>query len=115
MNKTAVFICFSALAAIGLIGAVVLSIHRPDATATFTSLIVTVLGIAASAAGTFYALGKQGEKLEEIKTQTNGNLSRRDEKIDRLTQLLLEQHGVKLDDALNPIEDESGPDHRALP
>lgn len=76
MNKTAVFICFSALAAIGLIGATVLAIHRPDASATFTSLIVTVLGIAASAAGTFYALGKQGEKLDTIRTQTNGTLSK---------------------------------------
>jgi hypothetical protein len=81
LNKTTVFVCFSALAAVGLIGAVVLAIHRPDATATFTSLIVTVLGIAASAAGTFYALGKQGEKLEEIKKQTNGNLTRRDDEI----------------------------------
>jgi hypothetical protein len=69
------FICFSALAAIGLIGATVLAIHRPDASATFTSLIVTVLGLAATAAGTFYALGKQGEKIDTIKTQTNGTLS----------------------------------------
>jgi hypothetical protein len=76
VNKTVVFVCFSALAAVGLVGAVVLAIHRPDATATFTSLIVTVLGIAASAAGTFYALGKQGEKLDAIKTQTNGTLSK---------------------------------------
>ncbi|NRD25558.1 hypothetical protein [Frigoribacterium sp. VKM Ac-2836] len=76
MNKTAAFICFSALAAVGLIGAVVLAIHRPDATATFTSLIVTVLGLASVAAGTFYQLGKQSDKIDTIRTQTNGTLSK---------------------------------------
>jgi hypothetical protein len=83
VNKTAAFICFAALAAVGLIGSVVLAIHRPDATATFTGLIVTVLGLAASAAGTFYALGKQGEKLETQSEQlttigknVNGNQTR---------------------------------------
>lgn len=101
MNKTTVFVCFSALAAVGLIGAVVLAIHRPDATATFTSLIVTVLGISASAAGTFYALGKQGEKLDAIKTQTNGTLSALREDNARLNAALLEVH-----------KPEDGPAHR---
>jgi len=76
MNKTVVFVTFAALAAVGLIGAVVLAIHRPDATATFTGLIVTVLGLAASAAGTFYALGKQGEKLDTVAKNVNGNSTR---------------------------------------
>ncbi|MBO0983938.1 hypothetical protein [Rathayibacter sp. SD072] len=81
MNKTVMFVTFAALAGLGLVGALVLSIHRPDATATFTGLIVTVLGLVATAAGTFYGLGKVNEKLDEVKTQTNGNLSRRDDKI----------------------------------
>jgi hypothetical protein len=76
MNKTAAFISFAALAAVGLIGSVVLAIHRPDATATFTGLIVTVLGLAASAAGTFYALGKQGEKIDAVAKNVNGNSTR---------------------------------------
>ncbi|ONI63899.1 hypothetical protein ALI44B_04545 [Leifsonia sp. ALI-44-B] len=98
MNKTVVFITFVALAAVGLIGCMVIIIHRPDATATFTSLLITVLGLATSAAGLFYGLGKQGEKLERqdqvldtIQKQTNGNLSRRDATIDRLTNLLIEK------------------------
>ncbi|TDT64443.1 hypothetical protein [Frigoribacterium sp. PhB116] len=57
------------------------------------------------------AQSKQSEKLELIRSQTNGTLSKRDEKIDRLTQLLLKQHGVKLDDDLNPIIDPEGPQH----
>lgn len=89
MNKTAVFITFVALAAVGLIGTVVLIIHRPDATATFTSLLITVLGLATTAAGTFYALGKQNEKLDTIKTQTNGNLSAKEEENQRLTNIII--------------------------
>lgn len=76
MNKTAAFLAFAGLAAVGLIGSVVLAIHRPDATATFTGLIVTVLGLAATAAGTFYALGKQGEKIDVVAKNVNGNSTR---------------------------------------
>lgn len=88
MNKTAVFITFSALAGIGIVGTLVLMIHRPDATATFTSFLLTILSLVSVAAGTFYGFGKQGEKLEEIKKQTNGNLSRRDDEIAALRQKL---------------------------
>lgn len=86
MNKTAVFITFVALAAIGLIGALYLLVERPDASATFTALLVQILGLVVVAAGTFYALGKTNEKIEEVQTQTNGNLSRRDAEIERLTR-----------------------------
>lgn len=89
MNKTALFITFAALAAVGLVGTVVLIIHRPDATATFTSLLITVLGLATTAAGTFYALGKQNEKLDTIKTQTNGNLSEKEKENRRLTDIII--------------------------
>lgn len=90
MNKTVVFIAFTALAAVGIAGLVVLMIHRPDATATFTSTLVTILGLAVTAAGTFYALGKQGEKIDTIKTQTNGTLSKLREDNARLNAELLE-------------------------
>lgn len=85
MNKTAIFITFSVLAALGLIGAIVLLIHRPDATATFTALLIQVLGLVAVAAGTFYGFGKTNDKLDEVQRQTNGNLHRRDLEIERLT------------------------------
>lgn len=76
MNKTVVFVVFSALAAMGIFGSIVLLLYRPDATATFTSFIVVILGLVVSAAGTFYALGKQGEKIDKIQTQTNGTLTK---------------------------------------
>jgi hypothetical protein len=91
MNKTAIFIAFAALAAIGLIGGVIVLAIKPDAIATFTTLIVTVLGLAATAAGTFYGFGKQNEKLETIQKQTNGNLSALQEENTRLTNLLAER------------------------
>jgi hypothetical protein len=106
MNKTAAFIAFACLAAVGIIGAAFITIHRPDATATFTSLIVTILGLASTAAATFYALGKQGEKLEEIKKQTNGNLSRRDEEI-----AALRDENARLQ--AEAARREAGPQHRA--
>lgn len=102
MNKTVLFVTFAALAAIGLVGGLVLLIHRPDATATFTSLLVTVLGLVATAAGTFYALGKQGDKLEQIHKQTNGTLSALQEENARLTAQLLSVVGNA--PAANPNE-----------
>lgn len=86
MNKTAVFITFAALVTVGLIGSVYLLVERPDASATFTALLVQILGLVVVAAGTFYGLGKTNEKIQEVQTQTNGNLSRRDAEIERLTR-----------------------------
>lgn len=72
MNKTVVFVTFAALAALGILGGILLLIHRPDATATFTNLLVLILGLVASSAGTFAVLGKVNEKVETIQQQTNG-------------------------------------------
>lgn len=72
MNKTVIFITFAALVAIGLVGSLILTIHRPDATATFVSQVVLLLGLVITAAANFYALGKTNEKLEVVEKQTNG-------------------------------------------
>jgi uncharacterized membrane protein YqjE len=89
MNKTVMFVVFALLAVVGLGGSVVLLIVRPDATATFTSLLVTVLGLVISAAGTIYALGKQNETIQTIQKQTNGNLSAKEKENERLTNILI--------------------------
>lgn len=86
MNKTAIYIVFAVLASLGILGTVALLILRPDASATFTAFVVQILGIAVVAAGTFYGFGKTNEKLEEVQKQTNGNLTRRDAEIERLTR-----------------------------
>lgn len=95
MNRTAVFVTFSMLAGVGIVGALVLSIHRPDATATFIGLVVTILGLVATFAGTAYGLGRLGEKVEAVRHQTNGTLSARDERIAELEAEVRELH-VKL-------------------
>lgn len=92
MNKTVMFVTFAILAALGLVGGVVIMVFRPDATATFVGLLVQVLGLVSIAGGTFYMLGKQGEKIEVIQKQTNGNLTRRDEEIARLSAELEKYH-----------------------
>jgi hypothetical protein len=86
MNKTVVFVTFALLALGGLAGGTFILLVRPDASATFVNLLVIVLGLVTSAAGTFYALGKQGEKIDEIKTQTNGTLSKLRERNEELEQ-----------------------------
>lgn len=72
MNKNVVFVTFAILAAIGLAGGVYIIAERPDASATFVNLLVLVLGLTTTAAGTFYALGKTNEKLAVVEKQTNG-------------------------------------------
>lgn len=75
MNRTVVFLIFSTLAALSIVGVVLLLIIRPDATATFTAFVVQILALVSVAAGTFYGLGKANEKLETVTKQTNGTLS----------------------------------------
>lgn len=89
MNKTVAFITFGVLAAIALIGIIILSVLKPDAVGSLTTNITTILGLVTVAAGTLYGLGKQGEKLEVIKKQTNGTLSKLTEENTRLTDLLI--------------------------
>jgi len=84
MNKTTIFVTFACLAGLALIGSVLVLVAKPDATATFTNTIVLVLGLVVSAAGTFAALGKVNEKLDNVQKQTNGNLSAKDAEIARL-------------------------------
>lgn len=74
MNRTVIFVTFAILAALGIIGTVILLVHRPDATATFTSFVITILGLVTVAATTFYGLGKATEKLEVVEKNTNGRL-----------------------------------------
>lgn len=90
MNKTVIFITFTALAGVGLIGSVALLIFRPEASQDFTTLLITVLGLATTAAGTFYALGKQGQEIATIKSNTNGTLTRKDDEIATLRAALAE-------------------------
>jgi hypothetical protein len=94
MNKTVVFIAFAVLAALGLIGCMFILVYRPDASATFISLLITVLGLVTSAAVTFYGLGKANEKIDQVVTQTNGINSALREQIASLTSQLVDAHAA---------------------
>jgi hypothetical protein len=90
MNKTVVFACFAALCAVALAGGAYLIVTRPDASATFITLVTLVLGLAVTAAGTFYGFGKQGEQLDTIRQQTNGTNTELRAEVARLNKELIE-------------------------
>jgi hypothetical protein len=91
MNKTIVFVTFSILVGLGIIGAVVLLVFKPESLGQFTTLLITVLGLATTAAGTFYMLGQQAEKIQKIDTQTNGTNRALQEENQRLTNIIIEK------------------------
>lgn len=88
MNKTLIAIGFFVLIGLAIIGAVVLSIMRPDQVATFIGAMSTLLGIGSAAVLSIYGLGRQGKQLDTIKANTNGTLSHLMEENARLTKRL---------------------------
>lgn len=75
MNKTLLFIVFAILTALGLAGYLVVLLLRPEHAVAYVGTLVMLLGLVSASATTFYMLGKQQRTLEEVKTQTNGNLT----------------------------------------
>jgi len=87
--KLVITIAYFVLAVVAVIVVALIAIFRPDATATMIQFIGTVLGIASTGAVTFYMLGKQNEKIEQVKVQTNGANSELREENARLTAQIL--------------------------
>lgn len=104
MNKTVMFVTFAVLAAVGLAGTVALLIFRPESVQEFTTLLITVLGLATTAGGTFYALGKQGEQIQKIDKQTNGTLSALRDENARLTRKLEELTAAAIETGTGSID-----------
>ncbi len=65
-------------------GALVLYIHRPDATASFTTFVFQMLGLVVVAGGLGAGLNQVQQTTQEIQKQTNGTLSKKDDEITRL-------------------------------
>lgn len=97
MNKTAIFITFACLAALGIGGTLIIRLHKPEATATFTAFVFQILGRVSVAAATLCGFGKQGEKIDRVVKQTNGNLHRVQSENERLTNILIER-GINPDE-----------------
>lgn len=90
MNKTLITLGFLILIGGAIVGNVILAIYRPEQLATFNGSIVTILGVGTAGIVTIYGLGKQGQQLEQIKTNTNGNLTRLQSENERLTNVIIE-------------------------
>lgn len=76
MNRTVVFITFAILAMLGVVGVVVIIVLSPEFTTVYTGFLINLLGMVTIAAGTFYGLGKMNDKVDIVKQQTNGTLSK---------------------------------------
>ena len=97
MNKTAAFITYGVLAGLGIIGLIVLSVAGIADKQYYVTTVITVLGLASVAAGTFHNLGRQDYKIEQVKRNTNGTLSalltelaRKEKTILKMTEKLAE-------------------------
>jgi hypothetical protein len=89
MNKTLVAAGYFALVLVAILVVTLIILLRPDASATIINFVGTTLAIAVTSIITLNALGKQNEKIAEVKTQTNGTLSALREENTRLTAQLL--------------------------
>lgn len=94
MNKTLITLGFLILILGAIVGDVVLAVVAPEQLAVFNGAVVTILGVGTAGIVTIYGLGKQGQQLEQIKSQTNGTLSKalaeRDAAVEENTQLRVE-------------------------
>lgn len=91
MNKTLIVVGFFILIGLGIVGAVVLLIFRPEHLASFIAAITTLLGIGSTAVIMIYGLGKQGQQLDTIKANTNGTLSKLQDENTKLTRIIVER------------------------
>jgi len=101
--KFAIIIAYFGLAVIASAAVVLIIILRPDATATIINYVGTIMAVASTGAVTFYMLGSQAKKVEQlaVKTeqvavQTNGvnsalrdRLAEKDASIEQLQSQLL--------------------------
>lgn len=99
MNKTVIFITYSVLATIGLIGSVIVLLMAPNQFGSFTGYLIVLLGLVTTTAVTIWGLNKAkaqieevqnetGVKLDVVQRQTNGTLSRLIDKNDEKTLII---------------------------
>lgn len=101
--KLVITIAYFALAIVAIVVVGLIATFRPDATATMIQFVGTVLGIASTGAVTFYMLGKQNEKIEEVRAQTNGNLSAKERKIEALQSEVIRLNRLRDPENFDPV------------
>jgi len=72
MNKTLIILAVIGLVVVGVIGGVVIEIYAPNSFQAFAGFIGTVSGFALTAIVTIAGLSIINNKVDTIKTQTNG-------------------------------------------
>lgn len=117
MNRTAVFLSLAGIMALGIIGATIVSLYKPESFGALATLVTGALISMTGTAVTLYGLAKNSEKLEEVTTQnatierqTNGALSLRDAKLDAL-KLAAREAGVDIRSVLERAEDDHARRH----
>lgn len=114
MNKTIVFVTFAVLVGLAIVGSAILLVVRPDASATFVTNVVQLLGMVTLAAGTFAGLGKLTTDVEKVRSQTNGTLSKLSTERDAALAELARRDGQAAAQLIvaspTVIPDESDPD-----
>lgn len=81
MNKQVIFYIIAAIAALGVVGVIVLQLIRPDASATLINFVFTLLPVLAGFGGLAAMQAQQNKEIETIKKNTNGTLSRKEHEI----------------------------------
>lgn len=76
MNKTYIVLAMLGIVALAIIGGIAIVLFRPDATATFLSMMVVLLAVGTTTLTLALGQSKQQEDIETIKRNTNGNLTR---------------------------------------
>lgn len=85
---------------VGIVSLLFLTIHRPDATATFVSQIGTILAIATAAGAQMYSWVKTDKRLKGVELNTNGRLHKLEQERDAAIKVLAQ---IGLDEFGNPL------------
>lgn len=98
MSKNLSISLIALIVTLGVVGALLLFIFKPDATATFISFIGTTSAFLLAAVVTVYGLGQVNKKVEEVaqataqvQRQTNGINSRLQDANEQLTSIIVEE------------------------
>lgn len=89
VNRTTIALAFIVLAAIGLVGGIIVHLLNPEAQATWGNFVFTILGLATTAAVTIGGLKVVNDKIDQVQQQTNGRLSQKDDELTKKDRWLL--------------------------
>ncbi|MDQ1169596.1 membrane protein implicated in regulation of membrane protease activity [Microbacterium proteolyticum] len=91
VSSTVVLIIVGALLLVGLGGAILIHIIRPDASATYTAQALQFLGFMVTVLTIVYGVNKVSAQVGTVQKQTNGTLTALQEKIAQKDNIIQEQ------------------------